>query len=85
MTVSQKRHWELLSLGFTFHTFVICFYFFVSHFQVPSASIEVSGVTNSSGMACVLSMRTICCTGAQRLVTFVVQVNVNLPLTMISK
>ena len=44
--------------------------------SLPSALIEVSGVTNSSRMVCVLSMQTICCTGVQRPVTFVVQVNV---------
>lgn len=58
-----------------FHFFFSSFYFFLSYFQVPSALIEVSGVQNSSRMVCVLSMQTICCTGARRLVTFVVQVN----------
>ena len=38
---------------------------------------EASGVTNLSRMACVLSMQTTCCTGAQKLVTFVVQVKKN--------
>ena len=56
------------------HLISFLFFFSVPFFQVTSALIEVSGVTNSSVMACVLSMRTICCTGARRRVTFVVQV-----------